>query len=487
MNKIIMYMLCFTIYTIVFLFWGKNGFKKTNNARDFCVAGNSLGLFTGVFTFTATWFSAVSMQGVTGSVYAYGYSTILYSVVGWLLGASCLVFIAYRIKEYNIVTIPEYFKIRYNSKGYQAFTGLIIVICYILYIIIQIKGFGIVVSTLLDIDYNIAILLIYLFVVYTSFGGLFSVSKTDTLNFILLAAGIFLAAFFIINDIGGITLMHEKAAAIMSKVSPKYNITQGALLDPSANNLFSPLMIITTGLAWGLGTAANPQYIIRITATKDRKTGIQMVCLSAIILGILYVGLMIIGIGSRVLVPEISSINSVDEVLPYIINSKMALNLSGLVFISIIAAAISTANSELLILASSFSYDIYINLSQKQISDEKFLGISRITIFIAGTISLLLSIKPPEILLIYGSYVWSVFAVSFLFPLYGGLYWKKATKDGAIFSSIGGILTIAIFYILEVTGAYSMILHPVFPGLIISCLLFYLVSKATYKKTGDAS
>ncbi len=487
MNKIIMYMFCFTVYTIVFLFWGKNGFKKTNNARDFCVAGNSLGLFTGVCTFTATWFSAVSMQSVTGSVYAYGYSTILYSVVGWLLGASCLVFVANRIKRHDIITIPEYFKIRYNSKGFQAFTGLIIVICYILYIIIQIKGFGIVVSTLLDIDYTIAILLIYLFVVYTSFGGLFSVSKTDSLNFIILAAGIFFAAVFIVSDVGGITLMHEKAAAIMSKVSPKYSITQGALLDPSANNLFSPMMIITTGLAWGLGTASNPQYIIRITSTKNRKTGIQMVCLSAIVLGILYVGLMFIGIGSRVLVPEISQISSVDEALPFIINSKMALNLSGLVFISIIAAAISTANSELLILASSFSYDIYINLFNKEISDEKFLGISRVTIFIAGTISLLLSVNPPDILLIYGSYIWSIFAVSFLFPLYGGLYWKKATKRGAVMSAIGGILTICVFYLLDISGVYNMMLHPVFPGLIVSFIIFYSVSKLTYKETGDVS
>lgn len=471
-------MIYFTFYTIAFLFLGKNGFKKTNTIKDFCVAGNSLGIFTSIFTFTATWFSAVSMQSVTGSVYAFGYSTILYSIVGWFLGGSLLVFIAYKIKEYDIVTIPEYFRIRYKSKGYQAFTGLIIVICYILYIIIQIKGFGVVVSELLDIDYNIAIFLIYLFVVYTSFGGLFSVSKTDGLNFILISIGIFLAVISIINDIGSVTLINERAASIV-----QYNTTEGALLDPSANKLFSPIMIITTGLAWGLGTAANPQYIIRITSAKSKKIGIQMICLSVIIMGVLYLGLIVIGIGSRVLEPTISSINSVDEVLPYIINNMIYSKFSGLIFIGILATAISTANSQLLLLASSFSYDIYTNIFNKNIEDEKFLNLNRIMIFISGTISLLLSIKPPQTLLIFGSYVWSIIAVVFLFPLYGGLYWKKATKEGAILSSVGGIIAISVFYLVDL---YDMnIIHPVFPGLVVSLIIFYFVSLFTYKKTGD--
>lgn len=468
-------MLFFTLYTIVFLFWGKSGFKKTNSIKDFCVANNSLSLFISVATFTATWFSAVSMQSVTGSVYKFGYAPILYSVVGWLLGASCLMFVANKIKSYDIVTIPEYFGLRYDSKGYQILAGFIIVVGYILYIIIQIKGFGIVVSELLDIDYNIAIFLIYLFVVYTSFGGLFSVSKTDALNLILVASGIVLVAVSILTDIGGITLMHEKAAGI----------NEGSLLDPTANQLFSPIMIFTTSLAWGLGTAANPQYIIRITSAQNKKTGMQMISISAIILSLLYLGLIIIGIGSRVLEPSINSIHSVDEVLAYIIDTRISPYISGVIFISIIAAAISTANSQLLLLASSFTYDIYLNIYNKEISNEKFLNLNRGIIFIAGTVSLLLSINPPETLLIYGSYVWSIFAASFLWPIYGGLYWKKATKEGALASSIGGIVSVACFYIIDHTSSFNTFIHPVLPALIISLAIFYAVSKITFNRTGD--
>ncbi|HML38261.1 MAG TPA: sodium:solute symporter family protein [Bacillota bacterium] len=436
MSRVIIYMLYFTLYTLVLLFWGKSGFKKTNSIKDFCVAANSLGLFVSVSTFTATLFSAVSMQSVTGSVYQFGYSTLLYSVIGWLLGASCLVFVAYKIKEYDIVTVSDYLRIRYSSRNYQAFAGAVTVVCYVLYIIIQIKGFGIVVSELLDINYNVAILLIYLFIVYTGFGGLFSVSKTDALNMIVVIVGVLAVSVTILHELGGITAIHEGVGAI----------TDGASLDPTTNGMFSPAMIITTSMAWGLGTAANPQYIIRITSARDKATGIRMICISTLILSAIYLGLMIIGLGSRVIEPAASSIQSVDEILAHIVNTKITSYIGGVMFISIIAAAISTANSQLLLLSSSFTYDIYINLFKKNISNEKFLNLNRIIIFIAGTVSLLLSIHPLETLLIYGSYIWSIVAVTFMWPIYGGLYWKRATKQGAVSSSISGIAAVASIY-----------------------------------------
>lgn len=475
MSRVIIYMIYFTLYTVVLLFWGKSGFKKTNSIKDFCVAGNSLGLFISVSTFTVTLFSAVSMQSVTGSVYQYGYSTILYSVIGWLLGGSCLIFVAYKIKEYDIVTVSDFFRIRYKSNRYQAFTGMITVVCYILYIIIQIKGFGIVVSELLDINYNIAILLIYLFIVYTGFGGLFSVAKTDALNLIMVLTGILLVAGYILTDLNGITAIHEEVG----------RITQGASLDATTDGLFSPVMIITTSLAWGLGTAANPQYIIRVTSAKDKKTGIRMICISVFVLSLIYLGLMVIGMGSRAMAPTVESVQSVDEVLAYIINTKILSYISGVMFISIIAAAVSTANSQLLLLSSSFTYDIYLNLFKKEISNERFINLNRIIIFIAGTVSLILSIQPLDTLLIYGSYIWSIVAATFFCPLYGGLYWKKATRQGAVYSSIGGILAVLLFYFITHAGVLESEVHPILPSMLISMAIFYIVSIITFRKENN--
>lgn len=484
MNKSLMYLIYFTFYTFVLLWVGKGGFKRTKDNRDFLVAGNSLGLRASIFTFTATWFSAASMQGLTGTIYAYGYSVVLYSVVGWFLGAVFLVFMAAKLKDYDILTVPEYFKIRYDSRLLQGLGGLVIVICYILYIIIQIRGFGIVMSELLDINYTLSIFLVYLFVIYTTFGGLFSVTRTDGLNFILLFIGAMVAGFIILKDIGGITIMHNKAALIATRPFEgfPYVIEQGGLLDPFCNGLQKPSMIFTVCLAWGLGLAANPQYAIRVSSAKDKKTAVKMICFSVLILAVIYIAIFIIGIGARVLEPSVDGIGSVDEIFPYIINNVIDSPLSGFILISIAAAAVSTANSQLLILASGFSYDIYKNFFNPEISEEKLLNVNRLFIFLAGTISLILSIKPPTSLLIYGSYIWGIFSVTFLLPLYGGLYWDKATKEGALASFVGGLITISIFFFINIFSETSDItIHPVLPAVIVASILFYLISKITHK------
>ncbi|MTI68324.1 MAG: sodium:solute symporter family protein [Firmicutes bacterium] len=490
MSKAIIYLLYFTLYTLVLLFFGKSGFKKTKNIRGFFVAGNSLGLVASILTFTATWFSAASMQGLSGSIFAYGYSSVLYSVVAWFLGAGLLVIMSVKLKDYDIFTVPEYFSIRYNSKILQALGGLIIVFTYVFYIIIQIRGFGIVMSELLDIHYTVSILLVYLFIIYTTFGGLYSVSKTDGFNFGMIFLGILLAVVIILKDIGGITHLHQKAALISTRPFPSfpYKTYKGALIDPFSKGITPPMVLFTSFFGWGLGLAANPQYAIRIVSAKNKKTAVKMICISVLILALIYIGIFIIGIGARVLEPSIESVSSVDEVFAYTINNVIYSKVSGFILIGIAAAAISTANSQLLILASGFTYDIYKNLLNTNIKEDRFLNLNRIFIFIAGTISLLLSIRPPESLLIFGGNIWGIFSTTFLLPLYGGLYWKKATKEGAFASIIGGMMTMFLVFdknnILGNSG--NSFIHPAFPSFIIAFILFITVSIYTYKK-GDQS
>lgn len=489
MSKDIIYLAFFTLYTVLLLWFGKDGFKKSNSLRDYYVAGNSLGLLPCIFTFIATWFSAASMQGLSGTIYAHGYAVILYAVIPWFVGAIFLVTIAPRLKEYDILTVPEYFRIRYNSRLIQAMGGLVIVICYTLYIIIQIRGFGVVMSELLDINYTFAIILVYLFVVYTTFGGLFSVTKTDGLNFVLFSLSILLAAILILKSNHGIINIHEQASRITTKPFPSapYTTEKGALLDAFSKGSYSPLIIMNGFWGWGLGLAANPQYAIRIISAKSKKTAVNMIGYSVLIMAFIYLGIFVIGMGSRVLQPSIDCINSVDEIFPYIINNVIYSKLSGLILIGITAAAISTANSQFLVLASGFTYDIFRNYTKKNYDDQKYMNFNRIFILIAGTLSLILSINPPMSLLIYGNHIWAIFSVTFLLPLYGGLYWKGATKEGAISAFIGGLATmIAVLLRYMYLGIDENIaIHPAFYGIIVATLLFFIVSKHTNSKKGD--
>ncbi len=480
MNKSIIYLFYFTAYTVLLLFFGKSGFKKTNNSRDFFVAGNSLGLSTSIFSFCATWFSAASMQGVTGNLYSYGISTVLYAIVPWFLGAFMLFIMSSKLKKYDILTVPEFFYLRYNSKWLQSLGGIMIVVIYTLYITIQIRGFGIVISELLDISYLFSIILIYLFIIYITFGGLFSVSKTHGLNLVLVIVGIILATVIVLYNSGGIIIIFEKAKLIDTRpfLNFPYITEKGGMLHPFAKGQMPPSVIITSFFGWGLGLASNPQYAIRIISAKDSKTASKMISYSVVILSILYMGLIIIGIGGRTLVPTIRSIQTVDEIFPYIINNVIYSPFSGLILIAIVSAAISTANSQLLLASSGFTYDLYKNLINPNMKEDSFLNLNRIFIFAVGTVSLILAINPPNSLLIYGGYLWGFFSATFLIPLYGGLFWKKATKEGAVVSFVIGFITIISFMTFN-TGNN---IHPAFFSVITSGLSFYLVSIHFYNK-----
>ena len=477
MSKSIIYLLHFAIYTLLFLFFGKGGFKKTNNARDFFVANNSFGVGQSVFTYCATWFSAASMQGVTGNVYAYGVSTILYSIAPWLFGAIFHIILTRKLKDYDVITVPEFFEMRYNSKFLQVSGGLIVLITYTLYIIIQVAGFGIVISELLNINYFISIVLMYLFIIYTTFGGLFSVARTHILNFSLVIISIIASAAIVIDSIGSLEAIFEGARLINTRPFSNfpYVTETGGLLHPFAKGQMPPSIIFMSFFGWGLGLSTNPQYATRIISTQDRTTAKKMIIYSLIILSLLYFGLTVIGLGARVLVSSIESINSVDEVFPYLINNTIYSPLSGLILIGICAAPISTANSQLLLASSGFTYDIYKNLSNKSIDDNKFLNINRLFIFVVSTMALALSIYPPQSLLEYGGYLWGFFASTFLAPLYGGLFWEKATKQGAISSFVAGIITLLVFII---KGSK----YPSLPGVIVSGITLYLVSKYYHGK-----
>lgn len=470
MDKSIVYLIFFTVYTFFLLFIGKSGFKRTETRRDFYLASGSLGIRISVFTFVATWLSAASLQGFTGAVYYYGYTPILYAVFPWFFGAFIMLFLVKKLRAYNVLTLPQFFSKRYKSRNLQIISAIIIILIYTLYIIIQIRGFGIVMSQLLGISYNISIFLVYLFIVYTTFGGLFSVAKSDGMNFFLIVFGTLISVYLIIRKVGGIN-------EIFSSTYEYKNIFGDFSVNSNKSSVFHGMSYYITVLSgffgWGLGLAANPQYIVRICSAKDDKTAYKMIGYSLAVLLVIYVFLVIIGIGGRSVLTS-SVDNSPDAFFPNLINGILYSPFSGLILISIVASAISTANSQLLIVASSCCNDIYENISKKKVSEETFINFNRIVIVIFGSISLFLAINPPDSLLIYGNYLWGFFTATFFVPLYGGLFFKTGNKYGVYGSILGGGLTFIIFK--EIAASRGITINPGLPSFIISLILYILIS-----------
>lgn len=353
------------------------------------------------------------------------------------------------------------------------------IINFVLYIVIQIRGFGIVISEFLEISYPFAIFVVYIFILYTTFGGLFSVAKSDGFNFMMICVGLLIVAYLILHRIGGMGLFFEKAGAIEGYGIKGYSYftPKGSLLHPLAGGNMPLLSLVSAFFGWGLGISTNPQYTTRIIAAKDHHTAIKMLKVSILLLLVVYVAVVIMGLGCRIIEPSVEGISSVDAVITSVINSEFASPISGFIMVSIMAAAISTANSQLLVVANSFLSDIFEILSPKPYTDEVLLVISRFVVFAAGSVSLLLAISPPESLIIYGGYIWGIFAATFLVPLYGGVFWKRGTRKAAISSMTAGFIAMVVLISYTYQTQTIFGIHPAMPGVLISAGVYYLVSR----------
>ncbi|TGB01444.1 sodium:solute symporter family protein [Halobacillus salinus] len=449
----LLYLGVFLLYTIAILVLGKHGFDKTDDLSEYFLAGRSLGLFSSVASFCATWFSAASILGLPGLIYDGGVSVIWTTAVAWVLGMVGLFVISSKLYSYDVMTVPEFFRVRYNSKALQVWIGIVLVVSYLLYVVIQIRGFGIVISQMLGVPYSVSVCLIYIFVLYTTFGGLHSVARTDTFHFFLILIGTVLGAVLIVQAAGGLQL---------EKVSTEARATSTGGL--------SIWLFISALFTLGLGVAANPQYAIRILSAESKKTAKRMMLFSLLFIVIIYISILIIGLGARTLDVGATFLTT-DEVYPYVITYLLDTPWKGILLISIVAACISTANSQLLLMASSFVYDISIPLRKHRMANDRIVTWTRWMVFLFATSSLIIAFTPPEGIVPFSGHIWGMITVSLFFPLYGGLF-TRVPKQNAIRSTFGGVAAYILAFLLIPNG-WQDIYHPVLPSLPLAGVLFF--------------
>ncbi len=464
MSKTFEYLMYFCIYSLVILFIGKSSFDESDSVPKFFIGERKTGLLRLFFTFVGTWISAASILGFTGNVYQNGTAVIMVSVVPWFIGALMLYAISDRLHEKNVLTIPQLIGEHYQSDFLQVATGILIAGCYVMYLVIQIKGFGIAASSLLNIDYKVAVFLVYLFILYTTFGGFISVSKTDGGNLIMLSISVILIYFAVIRQVGDHWFLHNGIVTQeLSRIGVETQ-SSGMLVG------YSPLMYATTFFGWGMGLAANPQYLIRLMAAKDKQTSRRMIKYALVFLVVFYFCLTEIGLGLKIMSPHLDTFCETDDILIYAINHLLYSPFSGFFLISIIGSCISTANSQLLLVGSVMSYDVVGKLRKRRLSEDQILSLSRWFIFLGGTISLILSIDPPANVLFFGADVWGVFSVVLTPLIYGALLHPHGSREGAYGAFCVGVIGTLFFRSME------MAVYWAFPATLCSCAVYMIIS-----------
>jgi SSS family solute:Na+ symporter len=406
---------------------------RIKTTADFAIAGRSLPLAMVITTTFATWFGAETVMGIPAKFVEGG----LHAVVEDPFGSSmCLVlvgaFFAARLYKMSLLTIGDFYRHRFG-KGVEVFCSIAIILSYLGWVAAQITAMGLVFTVLsggaiepwLGMVIGTTLVLIYVLI-----GGMLAVAWTDFIQMIVLVVGLSLIAVMAGHQAGGADKVLDLARAndwfkILPEATPK-----------------GWIFFIGTAITIMLGSIPQQDVFQRVMSAKDSDTARK----GAIIGGLSYLAFafvpMFIVASSLIIMPAETKallLNDPQKVLPTLIMTKMPLIAQIFFFGALVSAIKSTSSATLLAPSTSFVENILKNI-RPGMSDKQVLLSLRITIFIFTGLVLIYAIQMQGTA-IYDmvSSAYQVTLVGAFVPLTFGLYWKRATTQGALSSIAGGI------------------------------------------------
>lgn len=480
-----LYIIVFVIYFAFIIFTSLKSAKKVESMSDFTTGGNKMGLLLGVGTSMATWLSVASVMGVPGNIYSRGVSAVFGWVAGWFLATALMPLVAYKIRRPQVParTFPEFMRMRYDPhterSPIQIFSAVIELVGYFVFSYIQVQGFGIVFSTITGIPYNIAVMFFMVLLIFTCMGGFESVAATDTLNAILILVGVIAAMVAVLNSCGGIgNIFQNFATTTAPTVEGGEPLAAGILGTPWGT--FGASTLISYFLSNCFGSTVAPHWVSRFMAPRNAKTAALQMFLVMILLILVFVPLIIVGMGGKMMMPSLPTGITSDYMFPRLIMDYIPPALGALSLTAICAAAVSTANSMLLHCSTSIIYDIKRVLKGGEASvaeDAKTTKQLRITILSLGVLAVLCAIGQFSLLADGFTYVYGAFGSMFFASIWLGLYIKRMNKMAAFASMIVGMG--AYIYCMVAGAPFGL------PAFIFSCgcsLIAAVVGMAVGKK-----
>jgi SSS family transporter len=454
------YLLAFLGYSLFILGVGLWGYRRTS-IGSFAVADRKMGLIVSTGTFMATFVSAVTVIGVSGYASRYGWSAAAFSCYGYALGWVLLVLAAGRLHRTKLTTVPEFFQKRYDSTALRVFAAATIILMYSLVLLVQLLAMGVTLNVLAGLSTPLAIIIVgAVFVTYTMLGGLAAVIRTDLVQVVLLGGGVILAAWVVLERTGGAVIF-----------SP-----------PAQLGHFVGGNVQTTGdfmcwmLVWGLGIPTESYYLHRFYASRSANVARLQVGIGGLLVMVILLSVIICGVGAGMLNPADHHDNSA---FPYLFKNVIGGWPSVIVLFAIMSAVQSSSSGLLHIVGLYFAMDIYKQLGRGEGRD--LLRVSRISTLIFGiTITLAtvyVATHSSTLISLIAGISWGGMASAMFVPLFAGLFWRRATRTGALASSAGGLACAIAGFALKQAGVISI--HEIYPGLIGSVVLMLAGSGLT--------
>ncbi|MCQ2610942.1 MAG: sodium/proline symporter PutP [Treponema sp.] len=498
-SQMIAKIIAFILYLGVMIFIGLRTASKNNSSADFFLGGRKVGPWVTALSAEASDSSAWLLMGLPGLCYLGGVQETFWTALGLIAGTYLSwLFVAKPLRKCSIafgdsITIPEFLSNRFNDKSHllSIVSVIFIVLFFTIYTASGFVACAKLFNSVFGLPYHAGLAIgLVVILCYTITGGYTAVCTTDFVQGTLIVVAFVVSAVIAVFSLGGPAQAMEavkgfNAQAIAGDFGEALKNTF------VANGQYNDkVMNIISALAWGLGYFGMPHIIVRFMGIrsnaevkKARRIGITWMIIA-------YVGTFLIGTLATVYLKNNGIIlgdavqgfatGDAETVFSATMLKMYPAFIAGIFLCAILAASMSTADSQLLAASSAVSQDIFKGLVKKDAEEKEVLNVSRFTVFLIALVALFLSLNPNSSIFGLVSFAWSGFGGTFGPLVLLALYWKRTTASGAIAGLIcGGIVDVVWHYVPAsvnpIFGLYEIV--PAFVACLVVTIVVSLLTK----------
>lgn len=490
--------LAFIIYLGAMIGIGIIFSKKSANMSDYFLGGRGMNSWLTALSAQASDMSSWLLMGLPGAVYLSGLGEA-WIAVGLGIGTYLnWLFVAKRLRKYSAVandsiTIPEYFQNRFDSNGaaLKVTCAVIIFIFFLVYTASSFNAAAKLLYTVFGIEYRIGLTIgVVVIMIYTFLGGYFAVVWTDFFQ------GMLMFFALLIVPIIAYGIVSADFSQIVHSVpgNPQFmSFTHGA--DGSAYSW----QYIVSNLGWGLGYFGMPHILVRFMSIKNSDMIKKSRIIATVWVVITLVASVFVALTGYAYITQTGTPLTDAETIFMVLVQKLTPGfIAGILLCAIVAAIMSTSDSQMLVTASAVSNDIYRTVFNKNATDKQLLLLSRIAIIAVAAIAYVLALNPENSVMGLVSYAWAGLGAAFGPAMLLSLFWKRMTMSGALAGMISGGLSVFIWNTFFTsscpiealkgltvydTGLYELV--PAFVISIVFIVVISLISKAPSQKVID--
>ena len=485
MGTIILY-LCFVIFTGVMI-----GRRSKKSAEGFYLGGRGIGPLVTAMSAEASDMSSYLLMGIPGLAYLSGVADASWTAIGLAVGTYLnFLLVAKKLRRYSVkldaITIPSFISKRYGEKKpvIMCISALIILIFFVPYVASGLAAIGKLFNSLFGWDYMAAVIIGAIVIIsYTSIGGFNAVATMDLIQSVIMTCALAVIVVFGVVQAGGMdaVIAHARTLPGFFSFTETYNAASGAA-EPYG------FIRIVSMMAWGLGYFGMPHILVRFMAIRDeneltlsrRIAGTWVVISMGVAVFIGIVGHAVSAAGrvpflegsaTETIIVKLSDLLSTYGIFPAIV--------AGCILAGILAATMSTADSQLLAASSAFSENIVQEVFGVKLTEKQTMLIARLTAVVIAAIAPFLASDPDSNVFQIVSFAWAGFGAAFGPAILCALYWKRSNRFGIMAGLVAGGVMIFVWKFLVRPMGGALDIYELLPAFVVGLAAIVIVSLLT--------